>query len=130
MPKNDKLIIFKNRKQLCSKVKDYKNFYLNTVKVDFFDHCQDNSVEVKSVSEVLNELGIDEFEYKRALGISGDNGFELHLKRPTNSCFVNNYFDTVLLAWEVNMDIQLVLNHYKAVTYMYSYLSKQEDECS
>ena len=28
------------------------------------------------------------------------------------------------------MDIQLVFNHYKAITYMCSYLSKQEDACS
>ena len=50
--------------------------------------------------------------------------------RPTDSCFVNNYFDIGLLAWEVNIDIQPVFDYYKAVTYMCSYLSKQEDECS
>ena len=47
-----------------------------------------------------------------------------------NSCFVNNYFRTGLLAWEANLDIQPVFNHYKAVTYMCAYLSKTEDECS
>ena len=99
-------------------------------KLIILDRSQDNFVEVKSISEVLNELGIDEFEYERALGISDNNGFQLHLKRPTNSCFVNNYFDVGLLAWEANMDIQPVFNHYKAVTCMCSYLSKQEDECS
>ena len=130
MPENDKLIILENRKQLLSKVKDYINSYLNPARVNFFDCSQDNFVEVKSISEVLNELGIDEFEYERALGISHDNGFQLHLKCPTNSCFVNNYFDVGLLAWEANMDIQPVFNHYKVVTNMCSYLSKQEEECS
>ena len=35
-----------------------------------------------------------------------------------------------LLAWEDNIDIQPVFNHYKAVSYMCAYLSKSEDECS
>ena len=47
-----------------------------------------------------------------------------------NSCFVNNYFKKGLTAWEANMDIHPVFNHYKAVTYMCSYLSKSESECS
>ena len=40
------------------------------------------------------------------------NGFQLHLKRPSNSCF-----DVGLLTQEANMNIQLVFKHYKAVTY-------------
>ena len=46
-----------------------------------------------------------------------------------NFCFANNNFRTGLLAWEANLDIQPVFNHYKAVTYMCTYLSKAEDEC-
>ena len=34
------------------------------------------------------------------------------------------------MAWEANMDIQPVFNHYKAVAYMCAYLSKFEIECS
>ena len=34
----------------------------------------------------------------------------------------------VILAWEANIDIQPVINHYKAVSYMYVHLSKKEDE--
>ena len=34
------------------------------------------------------------------------------------------------MAWEANMDIQPVFNHYKAVAYMSTYLSKTENECS
>ena len=44
-----------------------------------------------------------------------------------NSCFVNNCFRIDLLAWEANLDIQPVFNHYKAVIYMCVYLSKAED---
>ena len=34
------------------------------------------------------------------------------------------------MAWEANMGIQPVFNHYKAVAYMCAYLSKSEDEWS
>ena len=44
--------------------------------------------------------------------------------------FVNNYSDTGLLAWEINLDIQLVFNQYKAVTYMFSYVPKKDNKCS
>ena len=68
-------------------------------------------------------------DYK-ALSISDDNDFQIHLRRPPNSCFVNNYFDEGLMAWKANIDIQPVFNHYKAVTYMCAYFSKSEDETS
>ena len=97
MPENGKPIILENQEQLLSKVKNYVKSYLNPAKINFFD-CKNNFVEVKSISKVWNELGIDEFEYKKSLGISDDNIFCLHLKRPTNSCFVNKYFDIGLLA--------------------------------
>ena len=34
------------------------------------------------------------------------------------------------MAWEANMDIRPVFNHYKAAAYMCAYLSKSESECS
>ena len=78
----------------------------------------------------MNELGISEQEYYAALSTSSDVDFQIHFKRPPNSCFVNNYFDEGLLAWKANIDIQPVFNHYKAVTYMCAYFSKSEDEVS
>ena len=33
-----------------------------------------------------------------------------------------------LMSWEANIDIQPVINHYKAVAYMCVYFSKSEDE--
>ena len=78
----------------------------------------------------MKELDISVEEYENALKISDDNSFQLHLRRPIDSCFVNNYFDTGLFVWEANIDIQPVFDHHKAVTYMCNYLLKQEDECS
>ena len=65
-----------------------------------------------------------------SLSISDDNDFQVHLKRLHNSCFVNNYFRTGLLAWEANLDMQPVFKHYKVVKYICAYLSKAEDEYS
>ena len=62
-------------------------------------------------------------EYEDALSLSGDNSFQIHTKWPPNSCFVNGYFADRLLAWEAIHDIQPAFNHYKAISYMYTYLS-------
>ena len=78
----------------------------------------------------MEEINITEEEYKGALQISDDQDFQLYLECPTGTCFVNNYFDIGLLAWEANIEIQPVFNYHKAVTYVCSYLSKEEDECS
>ena len=66
----------------------------------------------------FKELQIAEDDYYKALSISDDNDFQIHFKRPPNSCFVNNYFDEGLLAWKANLNLQPVFNHYKTVTYM------------
>ena len=60
--------------------------------------------------------------------MSTDSDFQVNFKRQTNSCFVNNYFAEGILAWQANIDIQPVINHYKAVAYMYAYFSKSEGE--
>ena len=76
----------------------------------------------------LSEISIE--DYEAALSISEDSDYQPYLKRPPNSCFVNNYFTDGLLAWEASIDIRPVFNHYKAVAYMCAYLSQSESECS
>ena len=74
-------------------------------------------------------MSISSEEYYRALSISEDHDYELHLIQPPISCFVNNYFSHGLKSWQANMDIWRAFNEYKAVTYMCSYFSKSEDQC-
>ena len=50
--------------------------------------------------------------------------FQIHLERQPNACIVNNFFSEGLQAWQANIDIQPVFNHYKAVTYMCAYFPK------
>ena len=59
-----------------------------------------------------------ENEYYESLSISSDNDFQIHFRRPSTSCFINNYFYEGILAWNANIDIQPVINQYKAVSYI------------
>ena len=95
-----------------------------------YDSFRSDHENVKSIDEILASLEIWRAEYEAALSISEDKDFQLYLKKSPNACFVNNYFSDGLLAWEANLDIQPVFNHYKAVAYMCAYLWKCEDERS
>ena len=71
----------------------------------------------------MKEIEISVEEYENALKFDDDKSFQLRLRRLTDSCFVNNYFDIGLLTWEANIDIRPVFDYYKAVTYKCCYLS-------
>ena len=129
MPEEIKNQVLKNRSDLLSKVKRYIDTELNPSKNNFYDSSRSDYEVVKTIEKILSSLEISE-DYEAALSISEDSGYQLYLKRPPNSCFLNNYFTDGLLSWEANIDIQPVFNHYKAVASMYAYLSKSEDECS
>ena len=130
MSKNVKAKILEQRKLLLSIVKDYIDKNLDPRKRNILNPQNDNFEEVPSIKEIIQELNVSENDYYKALSTSDDSDFQIHMKRPPNSCFVNNYFDEDLMAWKANIDIQPVFNHYKAVTYMCAYFSKSEDETS
>ena len=69
-----------------------------------------------------------ESPYEEALSIFDDNDVQIHYKKPPNSFFVNNCFCDGLMAWEVNVNIQPIFNHYIAVAYVCAYFSKSENE--
>ena len=64
------------------------------------------------------------------MSISNDSDFQIHLKRQPNACFINNFLEEGLQAWQANIDIQPVFNHCKAVPYMCADFSKAEDKRS
>ena len=130
IPVDERAHIIEWRKLLLTKVKQYIDTNLDPRKKNILKPQCDNFEGVPSIDNILLELDISKDDYYKALSISDDNDFQIHLKRPPNSCFVNNYFDEGLMAWKANIDIQPVFNHYKAVTYMCAYFSKSEDETS
>ena len=80
-------------------------------------------------TDIFSSLGITE-ECHNALSISPNSDYELHLKRPLDSCFINNYFVAGMKGFAANVDLQPVFNHYKCITYVCSYFTKDDTECS
>ncbi|XP_015779208.1 PREDICTED: uncharacterized protein LOC107357078 [Acropora digitifera] len=106
---------------------------LRAVKSTINEICDPAKPEYKlnlTAEEILISSGICEQDYYWALAISSDSDYELHLKRPPNNCFINNYFVVGIKEFAANVDLQPVFNHYKCVTYICSYFSKDETECS
>ena len=130
MTENEKSTVLAKRYRLLSKVQNYIYVYLDPRKVNILDSEKPNFEKPKEIVDILEELEIAENYYYHALSISTDNDYQIKFKRSTNSCFVNNYFSEGLMAWKANIDIQPVINHYKAVAYMCAYFSKSEDESS
>ena len=130
LPEDEMEKILHERKEILGKVKGYIDEYLYPRKHNIIDPERENFEQPDTIPQILSKLGITEKEYYSALSISKDSDFEIHLRRPPNSCFVNNYFAEGLRAWEANMDVQPVFNQYRAVAYMCKYLSKSKDECS
>ena len=83
----------------------------------YLDSSKDRYRKDSSIDGVLLELQLTKKEYYWALSISSDNDFKLHLKRDTNSCFINNYNPVVLKAWQANIDLQQVIIIIRQVLY-------------
>ena len=116
----DKLAL---RKTLLTKVKTVINETLNPSKKETYNPN-------RTIEDILHSFDITENDYCEALSTAAGTDYELHLKRPPNSCFINNYSPSVLTAWQGNMDLQPVFNHHKCVTYLCSNMSKGETQCS
>jgi len=128
--KEEKERKLKERKAILEKVKSYIDSNLNPWYNNILRPDEPNYNRPGTIEEILENLDITKEEYEKALSISPDSGFQIHFRRLPNSCFINNYFAEDLMAWEANIDIQSVLDYYKAVSYMCAYLSKAEDEPS
>ena len=114
--------LLNRRKEILCSVKQKIDEVLNPSK--------ENYDATLTETDILNSIGINEDEYYWALSTSPDSDFDLHLKRPVDSCFINNYFVAGVKGFAANVDLQPVFNHYKCITYVCSYFTKDETECS
>ena len=114
--------ILDRRTEILVSIKQKIDEVLNPYKPDYN--------EILNEANILKSVGITEDDYYWALSISPDSDFELHLKRPVDSCFINNYFVAGIKGFAANVDLQPVFNHYKCITYVCSYFTKDETECS
>ena len=122
IPDEQKVVVLKKRNEILCCVKEKINEKLDPSKPDY-----DSST---SAEDVLAMCKVSKDEYNWALSISADSDFELHLKTAVDSCFINNYFEAGIKGFRANVDLQPVFNHYKCITYVCSYFSKDETECS
>ena len=129
LPEDLKNSILNERERILKTAKKCKDSNLDPRRKNILNPFKENFEEVSSI-HILMELNITEEEYYNALSISSDSDFQIQIKREPNACFINNFFVEGSQAWKANIDIQPVVNHYKAVTYMYAYFSKSEDETS
>ena len=131
LPEDVRNSILNERERILTKVKQYIDSNLGPRRKNILNPFKENFEEAyRSIQNILMKLNITEEEYYNALSISSDSDFQIHIKCETNACFINNFFIEGLQAWKANTDIQPVVNHYKAVTYMCAYFSKSEDETS
>ena len=97
---------------------------------DVLNPSKPNYDSTLTEDDIFNLAGVNKEAYYSALSISPDSNYELHLKRPVDSCFINNYFIAGIKGFAANVDLQPVFNHYKCITYLCSYFTKDETECS
>ena len=75
--------VLTSRKCLLTKVKQVIDETLNPSKPSTYNPN-------RTIKEILESIEVNEYEYYEALSISPGTDYEVHLKRPPNSCFVNN----------------------------------------
>ena len=83
--------------------------------------------ETMTLKQFCEEINTTEEEYMELLGIS-ERGKVLIMKRECKERFINNYNPEMLTAWNANMDIQLVVDPYAVISYIASYMNKEETQ--
>ena len=120
--KKKKTVILNRRNEILSTMKQIIDENLDPGKANYDSNL--------TAEHLLASCKVSMEDYKWALSIWPDDEFELHLKRPVDSCFINNYFEARIKGFRANVDLQPVFNHYKCITFVCSYFSKDETECS
>ena len=85
----------------------------------------DHIKEDMSIDEFIKFLGTTDTEYHQAVGTM-QKGSQLVLKRQVSERFINYYNPEVQQAWIANTDFQLAFDTYSIVTYMISYVAKDD----
>ena len=90
----------------------------------------ENDTSSMNFQEFLSRIcdgKITEDEYHEALSTT-KNGHMVIMKREPNAVKINNYNEEILRAWNANMDIQLVYDHFAIISYITNYINKAESK--
>lgn len=98
----EKKEILLKKKERLNVVSWYINECINSSKDNFYDPLKEHFVEQKYISEISTDLCVSVDTYYLALETFEDTGFQINLRRPANSCFVNNYFQLGKVTWTYN----------------------------
>ena len=82
-------------------VSDHINYYLNPSKYNFYDISRENYQKIKSMEEILNLFNVIVKTYYNLQDASDDNNFQIHMRSSPK---------IGMKSWEVNVDIQPVVN--------------------
>ena len=110
IPQEKREIKMSWQRDILDKVKEYIDTNLYSAKANIIDPHKKNYQLPPTIDCILSDLSITSKDCYNALSISKDSSYELHLIMAPNFCFVNDYFEEGLMAWQANMDIQLVFN--------------------
>ena len=111
-------------------VKKYQNILIEARKIledELIDEDMSYEDFINLLCSKMKYSGYDEMnqEYKNALRTS-KNGCIIILKRSVKERFINNFNSEWLSAWNGNLDIQIALDIYAVITYVVSYVGKDE----
>ena len=83
--------------------------------------------ENMTLDDFYISIGTSKDEYLSLLRIT-EKGKVLILKRECKERYINNYNPEMIMAWNANMDLQLVVDAYAVVSYIVSYMNKEENQ--
>ena len=84
-------------------------------------------IEDMTLDEFYRKIETTEEEYEDLIRIS-KRGKVLILQREVKERFVNNYNQEMLTAWDANLDLQIVVDPYAVISYIASYMNKEETQ--
>ncbi|XP_062618787.1 uncharacterized protein LOC134280394 [Saccostrea cucullata] len=85
------------------------------------------NVEESTIDNILQSCNVSYSAFVDSLKTITKRNCIYH-KRGLSDTWVNNYNQTLLRAWNANMDIQYIMDPYSCVAYILSYISKAEAE--
>ena len=95
MSEFERVSILRKRNSILSAVKAYIDTNLDP---------SSRSYETPgTIDDILNSRSVTVTDYYEALSVSEDSAVQIHLKRPPDSYFVNNYIAIGLTAWEADI---------------------------
>ena len=90
------------------------------------DFLEDETInEDMTHDEFLKSIDVKSEDYENALKTS-KHGRILIMKRSVKERFINNYNKEWMKAWNANMDVQVSFDAYSVISYILSYVAKDE----